>query len=65
MKRLWLLVVFYCIVHGASGDFALKYEGQDKKTITQLIHQTHQAKFDFVDQTTYAAFLAKHKPKFS
>jgi len=63
MKRLWLLIVFYCIVHGASGDFAVSYDGMDQKTITQLIQQTFAAKFDFVDQAAYNAFVAAHRPK--
>ena len=57
MKRLALAMVFYCIVHQTSGDFAVQYEGMDKKTIAALIRQTYKAKFDFVDQNTYENFL--------
>ena len=63
MRRLWLLVVFYCIVHGASGDFAVSYDGLDQGTVTSSVQQTYGAPFDFVDKTTYDAFVAAHLPK--
>lgn len=63
MKRLWLLVVLYCIVHKASGDFAVTYEGMDKNTVKGLIKQTYKAKFDFVDKPTYDSFQSAHLPK--
>ncbi len=63
MKRVYFMIVFYCIVHGAAGDFAVKYEGMDRKTVTQLIKQTHNAPFNFVDQSTYKVFVAQRQPK--
>jgi len=64
MKRLWLLVMFYCIVHGASGDMAVTYEGMDQATVTKLVQQTYGVPFDFVNQAAYNAFVAAHPPSF-
>lgn len=61
MKRVLMWLVFYCIVHAAGGDFAVKYEGMDKATVGKLIAQTYNAKFDFVNEAAYKAFVAKHK----
>ena len=61
MKKAWLLVVFYCIVHASSGDFAVQYEGMDRKTVAELIQKTYNAPFDIVPLQAYQAFLAKNQ----
>ncbi len=64
MRKFWLLVVFYCVVHGTGGDFFVRYEGMDKSAIAKLIQKTYAAKFDFVSEASYKAFLDKQKNKY-
>lgn len=64
MKRLSFLVVFYCIIHGASGDFSARYEGMDQQTVAKMIQATYGAPFDFVNEAAFNTFTAAHQPKF-
>ena len=62
MKHPWLLIVFYCIIHKASGDIAVRYEGMTQNDVTNSIQTAYNVPFTFVDAPTFAAFVAAHVP---
>ena len=65
MKRLWLLVVFYCLVQGSSGDFVVTYEGMDQEMVTKIVQETYGAPFKFINEEAYKAFVKARQPPLS